>query len=77
MDYCHYAVGDRVTVKYDPSDPSSASIVLPTSVTLGEIPFGGVVALVGVVISLAVLVVSKRKLPPRSSCHRTPDMGTA
>jgi hypothetical protein len=60
MDYCHYAVGDRVVVKYDPSHPGSASIVIPTSVTLGEAPVGGIVALVGVAISVAFLVGSRR-----------------
>ena len=64
MDYCHYAVGDRVTVKYDPSDPNSASIVLPTAVTLGESDVGVILALIGAAFSSAVLVGSRRRRSP-------------
>jgi hypothetical protein len=66
MDYCHYAVDDRVTVDYDPSAPNTATIVLPTSVTLGEAEVGAIVALIGAALFGAVLVGSrKRGLPSR------------
>ena len=66
LGYCHYVVGDRVTVDYDPSDPDAATMVLPASVTWGQAEIGAVIALVGVAIFSSVLVGSnKLTLPPK------------
>jgi hypothetical protein len=65
LGYCHYAVGDRVSVDYDPSDPTAATTVLPTSLTLGQAEIGLVIALAGVAISSSVLVGSTKIPTPK------------
>jgi hypothetical protein len=67
LDFCHFAVGERAPVSYDPSDPSSASVVLPTSETLGLAEIGMIVGLIGAALASCVLVGSAKREPRTSS----------
>ena len=66
LDSCHFAVGERAPVSYDPSDPSSASVVLPTSETLGLADVGMIVGLIGAALASCVLVGSRKREPHKS-----------